>query len=70
MKKPVAIKSKMKKNIDNMSQLAKFGVEPEETKYVYNKHSKDLEDFTISANLWAKAIVENKALVHIDFSFN
>jgi len=52
-----------------MSKLQKFGVVPDETRYVYNK-SKDYEEFTMSASHWSKAILENKALVHIDFSFN
>lgn len=68
-KKPIIIRSKVKLNIDKMSKLQKFGVVPDETRYIYNK-SKDNEEFTMSASNWAKAIFENKSLVHIDFSFN
>lgn len=55
-------------NLEKMSKLAKFGVEPDATRYVFNKN--DYEDYTVATVELAKAIIENKSMVHIDLSFN
>ena len=30
----------------------------------------DFEGFTISAYKWAKSLISNKTIIHVDFSFN